>query len=361
MGKILAKLRELQGTTGKFPFQNLPDVCKLKVFSYLGLIDKGLAAQVCHEWNQWLRSPSLWTDIDLTRLPLHSKRLRFHRCSSECYEEYRVRISKFLRYLAGIRPMIRRVSFAYDIADYKEGWFDLIELLFMAVRFGELEAANLNWKATSIKPLWSESFKWSVEEPQGTEYIERRRQRLFAKFFEMFVCAAPKLKKLIMPFDWSTRSINSLITLENIETLTLEKYFAFQALDQVMLDAILQSLRCLRQLIMEIWTPSGNGLIGYQIRSESLEFLDVSQCRGFCISRVCLENIRVFKASRRTWKGPLALKGDLSVPCLYQVLSEGAPRLEQLNDHILQPHWREHCYDELDVVLRSVCSCSIHR
>lgn len=362
MGKILAKLRESHGGGGaKFPFQDLPDVCKWKVFTFLNLTEKGLAAQVCTDWNNFLRSPGLWTDINLTQIPLHYKRLRFHRCNAECYEEYRARVVKFLRYLSIMRPTVRRISFSYDIADSKEGWFELVDLLFSAVKLGELRSADLNWKTTAVKPLWPETFKWSAEEPQGTEYIERRRQRMFTKFFEKFVCASPKLRRLIIPFDWSTKSVNVLVTLENMEMLQLEKYFAFQALDQFMLDAIFQSLRHLRRLVLEIWTPSGYGFLGYDIRSESLEFIDVSQCRGFYINRVELENVKVFKVSRHSWKGPLAMKRDNSLPCLYQVLCEGAPRLQRINDHDLEPHWREHVYDELESVLRTICSCHLHQ
>lgn len=361
MGKILAKFRELQSTSTKFPFQNLPDVCKLKIFSYLGLIDKGLAAQVCREWNAWLQSPSIWMNIDLTQLPLHSKQLRFHRCTAECHAEHHVKIGKFLLFLGRIRPLVIWISISWEITGNKDDWLELIQLLFSSVHLNELRVANLIWKATMAKPLWSRNFKWSLVDLQGTEYTERRRQRHFAKFFEMFAEAAPRLEHLTLPFDWSLRSIRSLIHLKNIQYLTLDKFFDFQVLDQTMLDMILQSLQLLRHLVIEIWTPSGSGLIGYQIHSDSLLYLDILRCRGLFLSQVGLQNIRILKVSRHEWKGPLELKGDIDTACLHQLLSDGAPRLQQLNDHFLEVYWREHIYEKLDRVLRAVCSCKAHK
>ena len=59
-----------------FPFEALPEVCQLHVFSYLTVLERGRASAVCRHWNSLLQSATLWTNVDLTVFPL--------RCSCSC-------------------------------------------------------------------------------------------------------------------------------------------------------------------------------------------------------------------------------------------------------------------------------------
>jgi hypothetical protein len=62
---------------------------------------------------------------------------------------------------------------------------------------------------------------------------------------------------------------------------------------------------------------------------------------------------------RHPWNGPLVDRID--IPCLYNILVTGAPKLCKLNDHYLKEEWKDSCYSILDEVLRSVCSCRKHK
>lgn len=366
MGKILAKFRprsEGAAATSLFPFQALPYLCKLRIFSFLETIDKGVAAQVCREWNTLVKCPSLWSSIDLAAFTLHSKWClqRIHHCDRDCYKAYCERMNKFHRFLTAIGPALRSFRFAYDIGDGQDGWLEWVESFLTASQCRELESAYLNWKETPAKPFWVDGDRWSSEDYNELMHRHRHRQRQFVRFLEFFSRRAPNVSKLVMPFDWSAKTVQLLMNLRNLETLVLEKYFVFQALDQSLLDRLVRSLPLLRHLVIEVWTPSGSGLLFYAIRSSTLQYIDISQSRGFFFREVDLPNVRVFKAGRHPWNGPLVMSNSLRIPCIHQVLADGARNLRQINEHVLRADWRENIYDELNLILKAMCSCHQHK
>lgn len=360
MGKALATLKKIVEKES-FPFQKLPADCMLKIFSFLTPVERGQAAQVCSQWRTLVKSSSLWSVVDLTTFPLCTKKSARHECTELCYAAYRNRMKKFIKYLISVKPALHSLSFAYDIGEYKDGWLENLQSLIKASRCLELEVAHLNWKETPIRPFWSESITWSTNDYNELMHRHRHRQRLFVNFFDLFTAAAPNVKQLVLPFDWSQRSLLALSRLRRLENLVLEKYFVFQTMDQESLDTLFRQLTNLRRLILEVWTPSGRGLIFYHLTSASLEYLDVSQCRGFYLGTVNLPRVQVFKISRHPWNGPLVSADSVNVPCVYEVLCEGAPALRQLNEHTLRPDWRDNPYEELDVVLKAICSCRVHK
>ncbi|ELU06028.1 hypothetical protein CAPTEDRAFT_168270 [Capitella teleta] len=357
MGKALATLKPQQF----FPFQQLPADCMLKIFSFLSPTERGQASQVCSQWRALIKSASLWSSVDLTTFPLCTKKSARHECTELCYSAYRTRMRKFMKYLVSVKPALRSLQFAYDIGEYKDGWLECLQALIKASRCLELEVAHLNWKETPIRPFWSESITWSTSDYNELMHRHRHRQRLFVNFFDQFTAAAPNVKQLVLPFDWSPRSLKALTRLKRLENVVLEKYYVFQSMEQESLDTLLRQLSSLRRLILEVWTPSGRGLLFFHLASASLEYIDVSQCRGFYVGSVSLPKVTVFKISRHPWNGPLVVADSITVPCIYEVLCEGAPNLRQLNEHTLRADWRESPYEELDVVLKAICSCRVHK
>lgn len=347
-----------------FPFQSLPDDCKRHVFSFLNAKERGVAAQVCMDWSDKIRSPSLWNIIDFTAFPLcETCPERGRECNMLCYAAYKSRTKKFFRYLTELHPTIHQFRCAYDIGDHRDGWLDLIQGLFRAARCQDLQVIELNWKETPIKPLSSkmESATWTTSDYNDLMFNHRHRQRLFVKFFDFLVAAAPHVTKLVLPFDWSDRSLRALGRLKKLCILELQQYFWLQGLEQKSLTQLFQVVPQLKHLILEVWTPNGHGLQAYSIESERLEHLDVSQSRGFQLACVRLPKLKVLKASRNMFSGPLANLEVLSLPCLYQILCEGAPGLRQLNDHVLRPDWKQNLYEELDLILQNTCSCLSHK
>lgn len=347
-----------------FPFQSLPDDCKQHIFSFLNMKERGVAAQVCTDWSEKIRSPSLWNIIDFTDFPLCEICSETGReCNILCYTAYKSRMKKFFRYLVELRPTIHYFRCAYDIGDHKDGWLDLIQSLFRSARCQDLQVIELNWKETQIKPssFKSESATWSTSDCNDLMFNHRHRQRLFVKFFDLLVAAAPNVTKMVLPFDWSDRSLRAIGRLKKLEVLVLQQYFWFQGLEQKSITQLFHVAPHLKHLVLEVWTPNGHGLQSYTIESDELEHLDVSQSRGFQLECIRMPNLKVLKISRHVFSGPLTNLDALHVACLYQVLCEGTPKLRQLNDVILRSCWKENLYEEFEQVLNAICSCPVHK
>jgi hypothetical protein len=333
-------------------FSDLPAELKLRIFSLLSATERGIAARVCREWRALMRVSTLWAVIDTSQLPVCTI---VHSHGSSCRTAQRHRACQFLMHVGDTRAVVRRLCLAGDICDAE--WRGTLESFFSMVRLHELTTAQLEWA--------------SDEPSDNAEANERARraQRHFVGVFETFTQVAPKLSTLILPFDWSDRSVQLLLNLSHIHTLVLEKYFTYQCLTQSSLDAILAHLRNLRRLHLEVWIASGNGSVAFSISSPTLEFLDLSQCRGFDVAYVDLPRLSVIKLSRvYPWHGSLIVRGDLAGmdichPCVREVLACGALNLRVINEHKVNPQWSDFSstYSELELVLSAVCSCAKHR
>jgi len=83
--------------------------------------------QVCTEWHEIIRRPSLWSVIDLTSFPACCS--SSHQCTYLCYASYRHRLKHFLEYLIEIRPVMRTLKFSLDIDDPADGYRSLLSEL----------------------------------------------------------------------------------------------------------------------------------------------------------------------------------------------------------------------------------------
>ncbi|XP_025077220.1 uncharacterized protein LOC112553937 [Pomacea canaliculata] len=342
-----------------FPFVQLPVMCKLKIFSYLHNKDKGRLARVCREWASLLHDPCLWDHVSFSELPSGCLPSAIHPFADECYTCYKVRVSQFSDYLKSVKPVLRFLEFKFDFSDMKEHYLEMVKRLLARCACRDLRVAHLYWKETPREPLWLESERMTRCE----EVVQRHRlrQRLFVNFFDHFTSLAPRLSTLVLPFDWSENSISSLARLKNLKNLVLEKYFVFQHLRQEALERLLVSLPHLQRLLLEVWTPSGHGLVLYSMASKSLQYLDVSQSRGFYLQSINMPNMERFRVARHPWNGPLALAEHVNIQCLHTVLAIGAPNLTKINDHYLESDWRHNPSPMLEEVLKSVCSCRRHK
>jgi len=355
-----------------FPFEALPEVCQLHVFSYLTVLERGRASSVCRRWNELLQSAALWTDVDLTVFPLCCRcscRSSGEPCVSlSCYEMYKERVQSYVDQVEHVRPNLRRLSFAFDIGDYTDDWLDLLYGLLRSLRCGELASAQLNWKETPAKSsriVEGTLLSWSATTFSDFTSYHRRRQRLFAGFLEFFASLAVNVVDLSMPFDWSPRSLQALGRLQRLQVLKLQVYFIPQPVDQDTVDELLRSVPQLRSLSLAVCVSSGAGLVPYRLHSRSLRHLDVSQCRGFYLGHVDLPQLTSLVATVQPSHGPLGAVSTHrthvnTVPCIYDILRYGAPALRRLNGHNLSHDWALTYTDELDAVLQDICACQAH-
>lgn len=362
-GAVGARTAEAEKRCDAVTFQSLPPECKLKVFSYLTMQEKGLMERVCSEWRDLMRTRFLWYSVDLTRFQLHCQ-CPGRACSNAvCYDAYKERTEHFLKYLADVQPILKQLRFAFDIIDCQDDWLRVLRSFIGAVNLQKLELAQLNWKETPVKPYPSESATWSSNNYHDLMYRHRRRQRHFVPFFDYFTASATNLSTLILPFDWSPASIRFLSRLQRLKSLVLESYFVPQPLQQETLDDLLRGLPTLERLTVTVSIGSGLGMLTYRVASKSLKYLDLSCCQGFCLGDVHLPALTEFRTSCKPYACPFvdATNTLICAPCIYEVLCAGAPSLVSLNDHRLHPDWRENSYDELETELRRSCTCPKHK
>lgn len=345
-------------TTDIFPFQTLPYELKMKVFTYLNHIDKGIAMRTCRMWRDLMTTPALWSVVMLGDLPMGCMPCASHQQSSNCYLCYNERVHKFALYLLLLNPPVKYLDFKFDIGEPDDNYLRIIQNFLADGNLQSLQHLHFNWKETPTRP-WMDKSDWSNS--NDIVFRQRHRGRLFAYFFDDLTKVARKITTLLLPFDWSDRSVVCLARLKNLHTLVIEKYFVFQALKQKLLDKLLDGLPNLRRLMLEVWSPSGPGLVPYIIQSQSVEYLDISQSRGFYVKALDVPNMTRFRVARRPWNGPLVSADRLLLPCLYDMLLDGAPKLCKFNDHYLESGWKETVYPTLGEVLKVVCSCRKHK
>ena len=350
-----------------FDFQSLPDDVKLKIFSFLGAKDRGVSARVCREWEQLTRHPNIWSVVDFTEFKLCLSTSELHReCSILCYNAYRQRMKKFFRYLLMVKPIIRYLRFSLDIGDTSDEWNDQLRALLKTSRCKDLTVADMNWAETPFKKpfiLQSTSVTWSHSDFRDLTFRRRHRQRYFIRFLDLFTAVAPNVTELRLPFDWCERSQQAFSRLTNLRTLDLRKYFNYGHIEPAVFVRFFQSLSSLVKLTLEVWTEGYGGFYQYQMQSTTIEYLDISTCRGLYLNRMLLPNLRTFKVSRypRTFEISLGDGINVDTPCMYGVLCHGTPKLEWLNEHRLLPGWKVDIYPELEQVLKTVCSCAAHK
>ncbi|XP_069137986.1 uncharacterized protein [Argopecten irradians] len=343
-------------TQDEFPFQTLPYELKMKVFTYLSHVDKGVSMRVCREWKDLMTKPVLWSTVMLCDFPMTCMPSKHHLQPSNCYLCYNERVHMFARYLQILKPSIKYLDFKFDIGEPDDNYLEILQNFLSQGNLQSLVHFNFNWKETPTRPFWSD---WT--NCNDIVFRQRYRGRLFVYFFDEFTKVATKITTLLLPFDWSDRSVLCLARLQNLHTLVIEKYFVFQEMKQELLDKLMEGLPNLKRLMFEVWSPSGPGLIPFTISSKSLEFLDISQSRGFYLKALDIPNMTRFRVARRPWNGPLVCADRISLPCLYNTLLVGAPNLRKLNDHYLEEDWKKNVYSTLEEVLKVVCSCRRHK
>ena len=341
------------------PILLLPTVCQLKIFSFLNNLEKGRVSRVCSDWADLIRHACLWDRVAFSELPQSCLPSADHSQSDQCYFCFQQRVFLFSEHLERVRPILRYLEFKFDISDSKSQYMRMIERLLDKCACRDLRVAHLNWKETPSEPLWLDQDGMSRCEEVVQKH--RLRQRLFIHFFDRFTGLAPRLSTLVLPFDWSDSSIGSLSRLKSVKNLVLEKYFVFQHLPQVSLDRFLVALPHLNRLLLEVWTPSAHGLLLYTMSHKTLQYLDISQSRGFYLQALNMPNMRRFRVARHPWNGPLVLAEHVNIVCLHTVLAGGAPRLTKINDHYLEPDWQHSPSERLEEVLKGVCSCRRHK
>lgn len=112
----------------------------------------------------------------------------------------------------------------------------------------------------------------------------------------------------------------------------------------------------------QVWIPTCNdkGMQVYHVESTSLTFLDVSQCRGFYLKTLHTPSLLHLRIARWPLHKNFIQQQSPHLPCMYSVLSSGAPKLQDINGHHLGT---ENLYlpsEDLNSLMSVVCCCVKH-
>ncbi|XP_077983324.1 uncharacterized protein LOC144438164 [Glandiceps talaboti] len=349
-----------------FPFESLPTECQLCVFSLLNAVEKARITTVCKNWYELLSTPRLWTNADFSilapcRCNSHSYRKPVSTCeqcaSLSDYARFKKRAYRFVDYLVARKAVVKMLQFQFDLQEENGMWLKLILDAIKLTNVRELSVVDCSWTITREKPTFLYASEDFVE---GQKNV---RMMGFQKILMTLLQLSPKIQAFRFEFDWSEKSVELLTSFVHIRQLELYRFWVYRGMPQSGVNTLLSKIKKLVSLKLEVWIPyNSDGFHPhYHLKSPSLKYLDIATCKGFFLGSVNFPKLQVLIVARLPWTGPLLPASALEIPCLYDVLSEGAPQLEKINDHVLHQDWRVTCYPELDTQLKHTCYCNKHK
>ncbi|XP_006825087.1 uncharacterized protein LOC102801515 [Saccoglossus kowalevskii] len=355
--------------TQLFPFQKLPADCQVYIFSHLNSIEKAKIATVCKSWNDLLRTPRLWNCVDFhiltscdctiyigigNRRPVNT----CEKCKSlSHYVDFKQRCYRYIAHLAERRAVIKSLKFQFDLHEDKNVWLKLLVYALNMTTVNELSIVDCNWTVTGEKP----SSLYVTD-----DFMEKKKeQRVEALqgFLLVLNKHSPNINTLRLEFDWSETSLELLSSFKEIKCLELYRFWVYKSIPQERINFLLNNAKKLESLKLEIWVPYQHEELHpqFSLMSSTLQYLDVSSSKGFFIRSLNMPQLKTLIIVRLPWIGPLLPVSMLDITCVYDVLREGAPKLEQINQHKLCSDWKNLCYPELESQLNHTCYCTKHK
>ncbi|MFT7813946.1 aminopeptidase N-like [Arapaima gigas] len=345
-----------------FPFNSLPVDCQLHVLSFLSEVDKCSAALVCSSWSRLVRSGKLWRVADFSRRgALHTGQEGLLVSNRE-FERWKAWVHNYAHHLMSRGASLLTLRASFDLGDQCNKWGEFLSHLLESVHCRDLSHLDLNWTFTLLEPLDLRLYTGSSSHQESGTKLDQVSN--FQVLLEKLSCQCPRISKMRLPFDWSEVSVSLLTRFRCLRVLELKYFWVFKGVNPGTLQALAEALPSLRSLTLHILVPLRNLGISYTLESPSLEFLDVSQSRGLVFSRLHLPSLRELRAKKAVRGITLDRRTRLRIqsrwPCLYQVLKEGTPKLQALNNERLLPSWKEQSYGELTSILQQSCYCLQH-
>lgn len=345
-----------------FPFNSLPVECQLHVLSFLTEVDKCNCALVCVSWSCLVRSWKLWRVADYSRRGVFHLGQEGLLVSNREFERWKSWVHHYTHHLISRRASLLTLKASFDVGDRSNKWCELLSHLLDNVHCRDLSHLDLNWTFTLLEPLDLRVHSGSSSHQDSITKMDQVTS--FQGLLTKLTQTCPRISKMRLHFDWSDVSVSLLSQFQQLRVLELKYFWVFKGVTPSTLQTLTRSLPHLKSLTLNILVPLRNLGISYTLESQSLEFLDVSPSRGLVFSRLRLPALRELRAKKIVRGITLDKKTRLRIqsrwPCLYQVLREGTPRLQALNNERLLPSWRERSYGELNAILGHSCYCVQH-
>ncbi|CAH1780040.1 unnamed protein product [Owenia fusiformis] len=350
----------------KLPFEELPLDCKLHIFSYLDIFEKGAVCMVSTQWRSLAYHSSSWSYINLRLFSLCSHQKQHIKCPRTCqptdaYNRYMRRLSAFYKTLSQIKPNVRTFIMTADIDETKNEpspWLRLIIKLLESFNRIRLTYIDIDWTVSPYRPSTLDRYCCLITKVRSSVRHHEDRLKQFLSLLKYLTKRLPGLLYLTMPFHWSNISLGLLCKFRHLQKLNLKHYFSFKPLPPQFLTVLLLCLPRLTDLTLAVVNATFQTRHVYRVRHPNLQSLDITHCTGFFIRDMDLPALKNFSVKRNPWQGYLVNPNFL--PCLYDVLKRGAPELHVLNKCRLYPYWKEFLYLDLDAALKHACPCVKH-
>ncbi|XP_067908355.1 uncharacterized protein si:dkey-12e7.1 [Heterodontus francisci] len=343
-----------------FLFNALPPECQLNCFSFLSEMEKCRAALVCQGWSRLMRTSRLWRQADFACLGAYRDGEGAPLPTAGDHERWKERVKDYAYHLMsrGASLLVLRASF--DLGDEQSNWTQFLLQFLERVNCRELRELKLNWTLTPLEPLPTHRQPSMIQ--VGLAKAEQVNN--FQSLLEKLGRISPGLQQASLPFDWSELSVKLLTAFQQLKSLELNYFWVFKGICPNSMQELTRALPNLKSLTLHVMIPVKDLEVTYTLESSSLEFLDVSQSRGLVFSLLNLPQLKELKVKKTIRGIILNRQTHLAVqsrwPCLYNLLQEGAPKLQALNQHQLLPSWQQEADGELAEVLAQACYCVQH-
>ncbi|KAF4091539.1 hypothetical protein AMELA_G00038160 [Ameiurus melas] len=336
--------------------------CQLHVLSFLSEVDKCNSALVCSSWSCLVRSGKLWRVADYSRRGVFRLGQEGLLVSNREFERWKSWVHHYTHHLISRGASLLTLKASFDLGDQCNKWGELLSHLLENVHCRDLSHLDLNWTFTLLEPLDLRVHSGSSSHQDVISKMDQVNnfQILLAKLAQ----SCPRITKMRLHFDWSDKSVALIAQFQHLRILELKYFWVFKGVSPSTLQALTKSLPNLKSLTLNVLVPLRNLGISYILESLSLEFLDVSLSRGLVFSSLKLPALRELRAKKIVRGITLDRRTRIRIqsrwPCLYQVLRDGTPKLQVLNNERLLPNWKEQTYDELTSILQQSCYCLQH-
>ena len=361
----------------KLPFDKLPDLCKLTIFSYLTVSERGQMAQVCQEWRRLIRHPGLWSLIDFNVFnPTHCNTSSRGLSLSQYpwfmtlidYNKYCLRMQKYVSFLEDITPHVRFLRFAYDLVNPKDEWLQQLLSFLKHSNCNKLVSVEMDWTLTPVRPPCADRYCCFFNKARIALQKHITRVLFFHQFLNKLTRAAPQVVRASLPFDWSERSVLLLCRWRHLQSLRLDSYIQLRLSLQELLAVVLNKLGQLTELQLSVCSPlvdTADVRTLFSISHPRLCSLDIRECKGVFLRTLQTPSLKVLKMPQTPWRGvgggvASGARRRWYPPCLYPLIKQGAPQLLWFNHHRLHDYWLEYPYEELESVLNRACPCKAH-
>ena len=300
---------------------DLPEEILIKIFQHLSQSTVARCERVCKRWLDSIRSAGaqLWKRADIHYV---LKPHYYGNLNSGLVGPHE-KLELYVQYLLQMEPRISTLSINLNLVDAKA--FRAIEFLISSGFCKDLKKVDVRWHNEDNQHDW----QW---------YDENEYDRSCYHFNEMLKLLHKQITHMKMQLNFGFESLKQLVKFRDLVHLDIVCVPYAALLMPWHIEKVLKNLTKLKVFRLKVIVNSlkfSNTVSLFNFASSSLQTLDLSYCHNLVISVLDLPNLEVFQA--RSMDVFHALKYNEDIPCLFDALCAGCPRLKEIKSVPVSP------------------------